>query len=427
MFGTDGIRGHWPEVLTPEHATRLGAALRGRYRRVAVVRDTRQSGAEVQAALLAGLGEAALVCGVLPTPGLSALLAAGVAEAGVAITASHNPWHDNGLKVLGSGGGKLDPDDEAELAEAMTWASPVGVPAFPLELPDAEPRYLDAVRARVAPGAWLEGAKLVLDCAHGAAHRVGPALLRALGAEVVPVGCSPDGRNINEGVGAVHPELAALLVDESGADAGIVLDGDGDRVVLVDSGGRVLDGDAVLLLLAPPVGRAGSPPDGVVGTVMSNVALEQALGERGLRFARAPVGDRNVALEMAARGWALGGEPSGHVLLGDGLPTGDGLLTALRVLEGGLDLRARLGGWRPAPASNRSARIAAKPPLEGLADEALGAARAGGAERIVLRYSGTEPKVRVLVEAASQELADRLADELLAAVVALVGAEQTPG
>ncbi len=431
-FGTDGIRGRWPDVLTPDAATRLGAALRGRYARVAVVRDTRASGAEVQAALLAGLGDHALICGVLPTPGLSALLATGVAEAGVAITASHNPWQDNGLKVLGPGGRKLDPDDEAALAEAMAWAAPAGVPAFPLELADAESRYLAAVRAVLPPGTWLDGARIVFDGAHGAAWRVGPTLLRALGAEVVPVGCAPDGRNINEGVGAVHPELAAVLVHEAEADCGIVVDGDGDRVVLIDRTGDVLDGDAVLLLLAPPVGRASFPADGVVGTVMSNVALEQALAERGLDFARAAVGDRNVAIEMAVRGWNLGGEPSGHVLLSDGLPTGDGLVTALRVLSGGLDLAERLGGWAPAPSASVSGRVAARPALEGLLEVelALERARSRGAARIVLRYSGTEPKLRVLVEAGTQDLADALAGALLGEVLAVVGvggADSPPG
>jgi phosphoglucosamine mutase len=423
LFGTDGIRGRFPEPpLNPETARALGACLVARFGGpLPIVRDTRESGPALLAALVEGAGGAAVDLGVLPTPALSAALAAGPARVGVAVTASHNPWHDNGLKVAGEGGGKLTPDEEAAVEADLQRALVEGPPAVSggalagAGWSFSESDYLDALLACLPADFSLAGVTVALDCAHGAAWRTAPAALARLGARVVAVGVAPDGRNINAGVGALHPESVAAAVVESGAQVGIALDGDGDRCALVDAGGRPVDGDALLWLLARP--------PGLVGTVMCNGALEARLKAAGVGFARAPVGDRNVALEMAARGWPVGGEPSGHALLAEGLPTGDGLLTALTVLAGGLDLAGRLAGWALYPQHSTAVRVAARPPLADFPAVAAAeaAARAGGATRVVLRYSGTEPKLRVLVEAPDAALARALNEALTAATLAAIG------
>jgi len=413
IFGTDGVRGRWGEApLTEELARALGRALRVRgARRVAVVRDTRSSGPEVLTALVEGLGDVAVDAGVVPTAGLSALLAAGHADAGVAITASHNPHYDNGLKVMGAEGGKLDDAlQEALESEIETQRGCAPLSAVPQRM-DGPSIWADAVCA-VLPGGWnLRGVRISVDAAHGSGWEVAPALLERLGAQVVAIGCSPDGRNINEGVGALHPETLQDAVRSSGAQAGIALDGDADRCVLVDGAGRVVDGDALLLLLARE--------PGLVGTVMCNAALETALADRGIAFVRTPVGDRYVAEEMKQRGWPVGGEPSGHVLLADGLPTGDGLLTGLLALSGGVDLAGRLVGWMPSPQAQASVRTHEKPDLASIPGllELSQKAEAGSAQRVLLRWSGTEPKLRVLVEAETQETADEWANRMVACVV----------
>ena len=421
-FGTDGIRGRWQDdVLNEATARRLGQALLERFGGpVALIRDTRESGEVITAALGDSLRGQGIDYGVLPTPALSVLLAQGVAAAGVAITASHNPWHDNGLKVLGPGGGKLDPAVEAELDAAVARGgvapySSAGLPTRTAD--DGAERYLDALLACLPGGFRLDGVSLVLDCANGAAWRTAPEALRRLGAEVTALAAAPDGRNINEGVGAASAagrRALAEAVRARGATAGIALDGDGDRCALVDGSGGLVDGDALLWLLARP--------PGLVGTIMCNSELEDRLRDRGIGFARTPVGDRAVAIEMARRGWPSGGEPSGHVLLADGLPTGDGLLTALRVLAGGTDLAARLRGWSLFPCAERSVKVSAKPPLESLpaVGEAIEAVQRDGARRVVLRYSGTEPKLRGLVEAGGQATAELWLEQLLAATLAAI-------
>jgi len=379
---------------------------------VALVRDTRSSGPEVLAALVEGLGDVAVDAGVVPTAGLSALLAAGHAEAGIAITASHNPHHDNGLKILGAAGGKLDDAlQDALEAEIEIQRGCAPLHAVPQRL-NGPSIWADAVCAAL-PGDWnLRGVRIAVDAAHGSGWEAAPALLERLGAQVVSIGCSPDGRNINDGVGALHPEALGDAVRSSGAQAGIALDGDADRCVLVDRAGRAVDGDALLLLLARE--------PGLVGTVMCNAALETALSARGIDFVRTPVGDRYVAEEMKKRGWPVGGEPSGHVLLADGLPTGDGLLTGLRALSGGMDLGVRLQNWTPSPQAQASIRTHGKPDLEKIPGllELSREAEAGSAQRVLLRWSGTEPKLRVLVEAEVQETADQWAGRLVACVVA---------
>ena len=417
LFGTDGIRGRFPEPpMDLNTATDLGRALRDRIgdAPLLLARDTRESGPALAKAVARGAGGEVLDLGVLPTPAASALLAEGWGAAAVVITASHNPWFDNGLKVLGAGGVKLSDAEEAALAREM--ATPRHHNAAQLHrVPCEGDRAYERLVIERAPAPWrLKGVKIALDAAHGAAARTAPSILRALGVELVVIGDAPDGKNINEGVGAVHPEALAQLVRETGAAVGIALDGDGDRCQLIDADGELVDGDALLLLLA----RA----PGVVGTVMSNAALERALLGRGLGFARAAVGDRYVAEELSRRGWRVGGEPSGHVLLAEGFPTGDGLLTALFALADGVNLKERLRGFRPDPQALLAVPVAQKTPLDAVPELAVieAEARAAGVSRVLLRYSGTEPKLRVMVEAPELSLAQSWAQRLaLAAQAAL--------
>ncbi len=410
-FGTDGIRGRWPEEpLTPAVASALGTVLAARFGpRLAVVRDTRETGPEILAAVARGRGVQVQDFGVLPTPAVSVMVAEGLADAGLAITASHNPWQDNGLKVVGPRGTKLEPSEESALESELEAAlgSSVGPGGPGVERHDeGRAIYQSAVLEALPGGAWLKGYRIAVDCAHGAAVETAPEILSRLGAEVVSLGCAPDGRNINVERGAVSPEALAQAVVDQGCKAGLALDGDGDRCVLVAGSGRVLDGDGLLLLLADG--------PGLVGTVMCNQALAEALSSRGMALVRTGVGDRLVARELARRGWWVGGEPSGHVLLSDGLPTGDGLLTGLRVLAGGMDLEARLVGWRPHAQASATVRVRTRPPLETL--EPLQEALALVKGRAVVRYSGTEPKLRLQVEAPEAAQADRELACLLAAV-----------
>jgi phosphoglucosamine mutase len=417
LFGTDGIRGRFPEPpMDLNTATDLGRALRDRIgdAPLLLARDTRESGPALAKAVARGAGGEVLDLGVLPTPAASALLSEGWGAAAVVITASHNPWFDNGLKVLGAGGVKLSDAEEAALAREM--ATPRHHNAAQLHrVPCEGDRAYERLVIERAPAPWrLKGVKIALDAAHGAAARTAPSILRALGVELVVIGDAPDGKNINEGVGAVHPEALAQLVRDTGAAVGIALDGDGDRCQLIDADGELVDGDALLLLLA----RA----PGVVGTVMSNAALERALLGRGLGFARAAVGDRYVAEELSRRGWRVGGEPSGHVLLAEGFPTGDGLLTALFALADGVNLKERLRGFRPDPQALLAVPVAQKTPLDAVPELAVieAEARAAGVSRVLLRYSGTEPKLRVMVEAPELSLAQSWAQRLaLAAQAAL--------
>jgi phosphoglucosamine mutase len=414
LFGTDGIRGRWGQLpLTEEIAQGLGFALRKHYGAgvIALARDTRESGEDIRDALISGMSGRVVDLGVLPTPGLSALLADGQAVCGVAITASHNPWHDNGLKVLEGDGHKPSQATQDRLEDELvsgTFQSGRDRlnPTLSLDEGPGLDRYVELFLQHLPADFRLDGVHVALDAAHGAAFQSAPRVLEALGARVDAIGVSPDGRNINEGLGAVHPEVLAQRVKDTGAQVGICLDGDADRGILIDAAGRVIDGDAVLLLMARG--------PGVVGTVMSNAALERQLKGRGLGFRRTPVGDRHIAAELARSGWHVGGEPSGHVLLSDGLPTGDGLLSCLRVLAGGLDLQARLADWRPDPQVLINLKVPHKPPLQDLPGLALAQQRAleDGASRVLLRYSGTEPKLRVMVEARRADVAQRLAERL---------------
>lgn len=414
LFGTDGIRGRWGRAPLDQATARgLGAAVRKRFGAAPVLlaRDTRESGLEIRDHLVTGLGGDVVDLGVLPTPGLSALLASSRSAAGVVITASHNPWRDNGLKVLGPDGFKLDVAVEEELESDILRGTFAFNATLSLDERSGAEEYVEQLLALLPKRLDLRGVDVGLDCAHGAGYQTAPAVLEALGARVHAIGVEPTGRNINNERGAVHPGVLSKHCLRVGASVGICLDGDADRCILIGPGGRVVDGDALLLLL-------GRPP-GVVGTVMCNAALERALEGRGLAFLRTPVGDRNISAVMQRNRWPVGGEPSGHVLLSDGFPTGDGLLTALRVLADGLDLRSRLRDWEPDPSVLRNVKVASKPDLNELSGVQAAKTRVlrQGASRVLLRYSGTEAKLRVLVEARTLDAAQRFADTLAAVAV----------
>ncbi len=432
IFGTDGVRGRAGEgVLTRDGARRIGLAfarvLPGACPRVALARDTRESGGWLRDALVSGLvagGARVEDLGVLPTPALSSWLAErGGTDAGVMVTASHNPWQDNGIKLLGPDGRKASDALQAACEEALAGES------APVDAGSVEERADEALawyRASLVTGreGSLAGRLLVADDAAGAAWRVLTPALEACGATVVPLAPEPDGRNINDGIGAVHPQRAGELARERGAWGGVVVDGDADRVQLVDERGSVHDGDAILGFLAERMAVEGSLTGGaVVGTVTTNGGLERFLADRGIGLVRTPVGDRHVAEAMARRGCNLGGEYSGHILMPHLCPTGDGVRTALLVLARAAaeqaPLSALLGavpkypsGYRKVPdGGNRPAidDILAHPAIAPVLSEVEAA---GG--RTLLRYSGTEPILRVQVEGQDADLveawADRLAD-----------------
>jgi phosphoglucosamine mutase len=427
-FGTDGIRGpagRFP--IDAPTAWALGLVLGQQAPRVVLARDSRTSGPVLTAALAAGVeaaGSRAIPVGVVPTPALSVLLAAGWGDRGVMVTASHNPPQDNGLKVLGADGGKLGEGEQRQLQDALNQAL-AGVAPGPLPERVDEPRhdearecYLERLRACLPSGRWLQGCRVVLDGSYGAGSVTGPAMLRALGAELVPMACEPDGERINTGCGAVHPEALAASVVREGAMLGVGLDGDADRGVLVSASGRVLDGDALLYLLATP--------PAVVGTIMSGGGLQEALSARGIELIRTPVGDRFVDAAVHEHGLTVGAETSGHVCLHDGLPTADGVLSCLRVLAEGTDLDRRLAAYRPWPRVQHNVAVTHRPPIQSIPalTEACAEVEAelGAGGRTLLRYSGTEPLLRVLVEGRDEDSVQRSADRLVQVVRDLMGA-----
>lgn len=396
-FGTDGLRGRVNRDITPEIAMSLGNALVRTLApldggpRIAVARDTRPSGPMLEAACIAGIcaaGGEAVRLGVLPTSGVSALVVRHGFDGGIMVTASHNPASDNGLKSVDSTGRKIVGDTllrlESMLGGPLLHAdSPGGVRS----LPEAGDDYVRAVLDAVPRGRWLAGSTLVLDTANGACVGLAARVLSALGARVLSIG-DGTGDRINDGCGALHPAWMAAAVRAHGASCGIALDGDGDRVTLADASGRILDGDAILWL--------GASGEVVVGTVMTNGGLEASLAERGIRLLRTAVGDSNVAIEMRATGATVGGEPSGHVLFSDGLPTADGLLAGLRALYPGPEtLAKRLDRLHLYP--QEQAAVRAAPDRIRRCEAASSTLRAAGA-RVIVRASGTEPVVRVLVE-----------------------------
>ncbi len=445
LFGTDGIRGRANRSpMTVETATALGRALASRMRahgrtgRVLVGKDTRLSGYMFETALAAGVcsqGGRVLLSGPLPTPAIAFLTRSVRADAGVVISASHNPFEDNGLKVFGADGFKLPDEVEEELERAMEdtdWDQ--DAPDAPdlgmaVRVGDARGRYLEYLKATFPADLALDGLKVAVDCAHGAAYRTAPAVLQELGAEIVPLGIRPNGRNINDGCGALHPEHVAAAVEAQGADLGVALDGDADRVILADERGRVVDGDqmmAICGLMFHGDGRLAQ--DTVVATVMSNLGLEVALRRAGIRLLRTAVGDRYVVEEMRRSGYNLGGEQSGHLVFMDAGTTGDGMLAALQVLtvmvREQLPLSELAGVMQRYPQGLVNVLVREKRPVEALPTvaEAIRAAEAELSDRgrVVVRYSGTENKARVMVEAEDQASVDRwcraIADEFEAAV-----------
>jgi phosphoglucosamine mutase len=407
-FGTDGIRGRANVDVTPGLAMALGNALvRVLGPRIAVARDTRPSGPMLVAAATAGIcaaGGEAVDLGVLPTPGLSALVAALGLDGGVMVTASHNPAPDNGLKAVDGEGRKLGDAPRARIEALLDGDLHLAdEPGGVRTVADAGDRYVAAVLAALPPGRWLAGATIVVDAAHGAGAGYAARIVSALGARVIPLG--DGGGAINTG-GAMFPEALVAAVRGAGAAAGIALDGDGDRGVLVTAAGEVLDGDALLWLCAD--GAA------VVGTIMTNGGVESGLAARGIRLVRTPVGDAYVAAALRETGAGVGAEPSGHVLFSDGLPTADGLLAALRALHPDPGtLAARIAGLP----RHAQLQVAVKVPGERIAavEADIAAVRATGA-RVVVRRSGTEPVVRIMVEHVDPDLARAGLDRLRAAL-----------
>jgi phosphoglucosamine mutase len=435
LFGTDGVRGPVGEVITPELALALGRAAaevaRTANPRVLIVRDTRESGPMLESALAAGVaagGGHALLGGVLPTPACSLLVPHFGFDLGAVVSASHNPYEDNGIKFFGAEGAKLSDDDEARV-EAALETTPAYVPTAAgghapgrLEvLHGAAADYLRALETRFER-LDLTGLRILLDCANGAAHRVGPEILRRLGADVEVLAAEPDGRNINPGCGATHVEALAKHVAQGGFDAGFAFDGDADRVLGADRTGAIVDGDELIALAALHLRAAERlPGGGVVVTVMTNYGFHQAMEFAGIEVVTTPVGDRHVLLELERRGWVLGGEQSGHIVDTSFAASGDGIAAALLALEalGGRDLAAR-DAMEKLPQSLSNVRVRDR---EAVADavavwEAVEreAAELADRGRVLVRPSGTEPMVRVMVEAPTGEECEATLARLVAIV-----------
>jgi len=441
LFGTDGVRGRAnSEPMTAEIAMRIGMAAgqvfnRGGHRhRVVIGKDTRLSGYMIEQALGAGflsVGTDVLLLGPLPTPAVGFLTRAMRADVGVMISASHNPYEDNGIKLFGPDGFKLSDAVETQIEELVMASSGIrlaepGKIGRAKRLDDAEGRYIEAVKASSARGLSLSGLKIVVDCANGAAYRVAPTVLWELGAEVIPLAVSPDGFNINGNCGSTHPAVLQEHVVMHHADIGIALDGDADRVVLVCEQGQLIDGDQLMATIADQwMGDGRLAGGGVVATVMSNLGLERYLGARKLTLVRAKVGDRYVLERMRADGYNLGGEQSGHIIMTDHATTGDGLMAALQAL-GAMIKRDRpasetFRAFAPVPQLLKNVRIRgdAKAALAEVAvKQAIAAAEArlGKGGRILVRKSGTEPLIRVMAEGDDSELVRSVVDQIIEAI-----------
>lgn len=435
-FGTDGIRGRVGQSpMTPDFVMRLGwaagrvLASQGGSRRVLIGKDTRVSGYMFESALEAGFSAAGVDVGLLgpiPTPAVACLVRELGAQAGVVISASHNPYYDNGIKFFSAEGRKLPDDVEIAIEEELA-ASFETVDSAELgkaaRVDDAVERYVAFCRGCTAAPLSLDGLHIAFDGANGAGYVVGPKLLESLGARVSRVGCAPDGLNINRDVGSTHIDSLVNAVKEQGADIGIALDGDGDRVMLVDANGRCYDGDELIYIIAMHRKSEGRLRGPVVGTLMTNLAIEQALQSQGIEFHRARVGDRYVLEMLAQEGGEVGGESSGHILVLDCATTGDGLVAALQVLEAmqaqDRPLDAMLGDVEKFPQTMINVRVAEKPDLEATTIvEAVAAAEAelADAGRVLLRASGTEPVIRVMVEGQDATLVKRQAGLIAKAV-----------
>jgi len=438
-FGTDGVRGRVGETpITPDFVLRLGFAAgevlargRGGHERPAVLigKDTRISGYMLEAALQAGFAAAGvdvMLSGPMPTPAIAYLTRALRLSAGIVISASHNPYDDNGIKFFSAQGGKLPDAVEAEIEAALERplaCRPSAELGKAKRLEDAAGRYIEFCKSTFPSSLDLRGLRIVVDCAHGAAYHVAPPVFHELGAEVIPIGVTPDGRNINERVGATHPKTLAAAVLQHRADLGVALDGDGDRLLMVDSEGRTYDGDQLLYVMARHRAARGGLP-GVVGTVMTNLALERALGTLGAPLARAKVGDRYVLELMQEKGWQLGGENSGHIICLDKHTTGDAIVAALQVLTvlrtDGTTLERAAGALRLYPQVLKNVPL--ERGFEWQKSELIARARAdaerrlGNRGRLLLRPSGTEPLLRVMVEGENAVEVEAVAADLADAV-----------
>ena len=436
-FGTDGIRGTVGQPpITPDFVLRLAHAVGSVLKRtearptVLIGKDTRISGYMLESALESGFNSAGVdvvLLGPLPTPGVAYLTRAQRASLGVVISASHNAFPDNGIKFFSAQGAKLDDAwelaVEAALEEAPVWADSAAL-GKTKRLDDAAGRYIEFCKSTFANDLTLKGLKIVVDGAHGAAYHIAPKVFHELGAEVIAIGCAPDGMNINDGVGATHPEALIAAVKQHKADYGIALDGDADRLQLVDSQGRLFNGDEVLFLMVSERLARGEKVPGAVGTLMTNMAVEVALQAKGVEFVRAKVGDRYVLEELEKRGWLLGGEGSGHLLALDKHTTGDGLISALQVLQAcvrsGKTIAQLLGDVTLFPQTLLNVRL--KPGQDWKSNELLKTetaaieAKLGQTGRVLIRASGTEPLLRLMVEARDAEQALACAQRLAKAV-----------
>jgi phosphoglucosamine mutase len=437
FFGTDGIRGRTNKgAMTPEMAMRVGQAagahfLRGAHKhRVVIGKDTRLSGYMVENALVAGftsVGMDVVQFGPIPTPAVALLTRSMRADLGVMISASHNPYEDNGIKLFGPDGFKLSDADEMAI-EAM-----LGEPAQLADAPDigrarriedARGRYIHAIKASLAEHIRFDGLHVVLDCANGAAYQVAPSAIWELGAKVTSIGVTPNGKNINDKVGSTHLTTLQETVIAAGADIGIALDGDADRLIVVDEKGRIVDGDQIMALIATAMSRNGLlRGDGIVATVMSNLGLERYLATQHLELVRAKVGDRYVLEEMRVRGMNVGGEQSGHMILLDHATTGDGTVTALQVLaqlvESGKKASEMLHLFEPVPQLLKNVRFSGGKPLENDSVKSVIAdveAELSGTGRLVIRPSGTEPVIRVMAEGDDAKQVEAVVDRICDAV-----------
>lgn len=434
-FGTDGIRGRVGEgAITPEFVLRLGwaagqvlveqSAKTGGGRLILIGKDTRISGYMFESALQAGLISAGIDVGLLgpmPTPAIAYLTRTFQAQAGIVISASHNPFFDNGIKFFSGAGTKLDDDIEraieAKLEESMVTAPGLGKAR---RIADAAGRYIEYCKGTVPWGFSLTGMQIVLDCANGATYHVAPKVFAELGAQVIPMAVDPDGLNINSECGSTHPERLQAEVLSHGADIGIALDGDGDRVLMVDHKGELVDGDELLYIIAAHRHQQNASCPGVVGTQMTNLGLEVALKKLDMQLVRAKVGDRHVIEAMKNNQWMLGGESSGHIICNDVSTTGDGIIAALQIVmamaQSGKKLHKLKNGMSKYPQTMINVRTPAKDKLaeqkevhQAVADAELSL---NGKGRVLLRPSGTEPLVRVMVEGEDQPLVREVAQQL---------------
>ncbi len=444
-FGTDGIRGRAnTHPMTAEVALRVGLAAGKLFRTsgdrrhlVVIGKDTRLSGYMIEPALVAGftsVGMDVRLFGPLPTPAVAMMTRSMRADLGVMISASHNNFADNGIKLFGPDGYKLSDQREAEIEAFMEEGLQEGL-AEPRDLgrvvrvDDSQARYIEIVKAAFPRNMGLNGLRVVIDCAHGAAYKVAPAALYELGAEVIPIGVEPNGLNINEECGSTHPKAMAKAVKEYRADIGIALDGDADRLVICDEKGEVVDGDQIMAIIARSWAEAGRlTGGGVVATVMSNLGLERFLTARGLKLERTQVGDRYVMERMREGGFNLGGEQSGHIILSDVSTTGDGLISALQVLavlvKSDQPMSALGRQFEPAPQVLKNVRFSGGKPLEHKSvKDAIAEveARLGSQGRIVVRASGTEPLIRIMAEGDDQRMVADAVKSIVSAVESAAG------